>query len=101
MDKSQFSPCSALFILTFKCCIVLAASLKNLCTEGRFIIQVDQNDDLRLSFLETEIVAGCELLCNHSTSLFVVGDLKFYALMLGRTKMSGHWCIWCLMAPQE
>ena len=31
----------------------------------------------------------------------MVGDLKFYAQMLGRTNMSGNWCMWCLTAPHE
>jgi len=31
----------------------------------------------------------------------MVGDLKSYAQMLGRNKMSGSWCIWCQLASKE
>jgi hypothetical protein len=31
----------------------------------------------------------------------VVGDLKFYAQMLGRDNMSGSWCVWCKRAPNQ
>jgi hypothetical protein len=46
-------------------------------------------------------IGTSERLCNMTTRLFVVGDLKFYAQMLGRDNMSGSWCMWCLMVPNE
>jgi hypothetical protein len=75
--------------------------LKSIGNEGRFIVHVDESNHFQLSFIEPEIEGEREQLCNVATHLFVVGDLKFYAQMLGRTNMSGSWCMWCLMAPHE
>lgn len=33
--------------------------------------------------------------------LFVVSNLKFYAQMLGYNNISGSWCLWCQMAPNQ
>ena len=41
--------------------------------------------------------------CNVPKWMFGVGDLKFYAQMLGQDNMSGSWCMWrqiCQMAPR-
>ena len=36
---------------------------------------------------------------NVNTRVFVVGDLKFYAHVLGRENMSSFWCMWCDAHP--
>jgi hypothetical protein len=33
--------------------------------------------------------------------MFMVGDLKFHAQMLGRNNMSTSWCMWCQLVPHE
>jgi hypothetical protein len=80
---------------------LLGVSLKEICSGGRFIVNVDQCGDFSLNYSETEQGEGLGQLCNVSTRVFVVGDLKFYAQMLGRNNMSGSWCMWCTMAPHE
>jgi hypothetical protein len=35
------------------------------------------------------------------TSLFVNGDLKYFAQMLGHDGMSTSWCMWCQAHPNE
>jgi len=40
-------------------------------------------------------------LCNVSTRIVVVGDLKFYAQLLGREYMSSSWCMLCTSHPSE
>jgi len=40
-------------------------------------------------------------LCNVSTRIVVVGDLKFYAQLLGRENMSSSWFMWCTSHPSE
>jgi len=55
-----------------------------------------------LSFLsKKEHVSEESLLCNVSTRIVVVGDLKFYAQLLGRENMSSSWCMWCTSHPSE
>jgi len=34
-------------------------------------------------------------------NLFVMGDLSFYADVLGMPKSSSYWCPWCLMSRVE
>jgi hypothetical protein len=55
-----------------------------------------------LSFLsKKEHVSEESLLCNVSTRIVVVGDLKFYAQLLGTENMSSSWCMWCTLHPSE
>ena len=61
---------------------------------GCFIVEVDESNIFQLKISETEYNGG-ELLCDVATRLFVGGDLKFYAQMLGCTNTSGSWCMWC------
>lgn len=56
---------------------------------GRFIIQ-NRNNTLSIVFSDAQ-----------SDRLFIVGNLKFYASMLGRDNMSGSWCMWCQLSPIE
>jgi hypothetical protein len=39
------------------------------------------------------------VICNVSSFLVIVGDLKFYFQILGRENMSGSWCCWCTTHP--
>jgi hypothetical protein len=40
-------------------------------------------------------------LCDVPIHMLVVGDLKFYAQILGRENMSSFWCMWCSKHPSE
>ncbi len=77
------------------------ASLQKICTDAHFIIQVDQNGPFKLIFSQSQLDREFEQLCDVPVQVYVVGDLKFYAQMLGCTNMSGNWCMWCLMSPHE
>jgi hypothetical protein len=70
-------------------------SLKFICDGGKF--------SLSYLFQAWMLSENDSRLCDVSIRLFVTGDLKFYAQMLGHDNMSGtsSWCMWCLMAPNE
>jgi hypothetical protein len=77
-------------------------SLKFICDGGKFILDFSsESNELKLSFSRLDVSENDSHLCDVSIRLFVTGDLKFYAQMLGRNNMSGSWCMWCLMAPNE
>ncbi len=67
---------------------------------GRFIIQ-NRNNTLSIVFSDAQSDASSRFLCNVPIRLFIVGDLKFYASMLGRDNLSGSWCMWCQLSPIE
>ena len=77
----------------------IGASLKKMMSGGsRFMLFKNDDGTFSLKF-------GCRdqnaCYCDVPTRMFCVGDLKFYAQMLGRDNMSGSWCMWCRMAPSE
>ena len=53
---------------------------------GHFSVEKDTNGTLDLSFLPR---TGNNIICNVTSRVLVVGDLKFFAQMLGRENMSG------------
>jgi hypothetical protein len=68
----------------------------------KFIIDCSlDSNQLKLSFSGLDVSDNDSHLFDVSICLFVTGDLKFYAQMLGRDNMSGSWCMWCHMAPNE
>ena len=82
----------------------IGASLKKISEGGKFNISLDDQNKNSLSWSgeEDDVNANArESLCDAEIRLFVVGDLKFYAQMLGRDNMSGSWCMWCRMAPTQ
>ena len=82
----------------------IGASLKKISEGGKFNISLDDQNKNSLSWSgeEDDVNANArESLCDAEIRLFVVGDLKFYAQMLGRDNMSGSWCMWCRMAPSQ
>jgi len=77
-------------------------SLKLMVDGGRFIVDFSsQSHQLLLLFSNWDVTENNEHLCDVPIRLFVTGDLKFYAQMLGHDNMSGCWCMWCLKAPNE
>ena len=35
------------------------------------------------------------------TRILISGDLVFFATIVGKNNMSGHWCHWCMLSPLE
>ncbi len=71
------------------------AGLRVIAKGGRFIV----GEDLMLSFSPQN--AEQSSLCNVPICLFINGDLKFFAQILGREGMSTSWCMWCQVHPSE
>jgi hypothetical protein len=44
---------------------------------------------------------GVTQVCSVQNTIVVVGDLKFYAQLLGRENMSGSWCMLCDTHPSQ
>jgi len=82
----------------------IGRSLHEISQGGKFKIDLDEQQEFCLSFSGDE----CDIhgtardhLCDAEIHLFVVGDLNFYSQMLGSDNMSGSWCMWCQMAPNQ
>ena len=46
-------------------------------------------------------ITNTKKICDVSTQVLVVGDLKYYAQLLGRENMSSYWCMWCTLPKPE
>ncbi len=72
----------------------IGESLQLVVEGGRFVV----SNDLVLSFSP---INDTKTICDVSTRVLIVGDLKYYAQLLGRENMSSYWCMWCNLHPQE
>ena len=54
-----------------------------------------------LSPFTQDNITGFNILCSVKCQVLVVGDLKFYAQLLGRENMSSSWCMWCTAHPSD
>jgi len=80
----------------------IGGSLKLMVDGGRFMVDFSsQSHQLLLLFSNWDVTENNERLCDVPICLFVTGDLKFYAQMLGHDNMSGRWCVCCLKALHE
>jgi hypothetical protein len=80
----------------------IGASLKCMMEEGKyFIVCHTKDEDVKLTLKFSCDGNDDSILCNVPTRHFIVGDLKFYAQMLGRENMTGSWCMWCKMSRKE
>jgi hypothetical protein len=79
----------------------IGESLKVMVEGGRFIVTVGEEDRLTVQFDYSPESNGTTQLCSVPTTIVVVGDLKFYAQLLGRENMSGSWCMWCDSHPSQ
>jgi hypothetical protein len=61
---------------------------------GRFIVTKGGGNRLMVQFSSSPEGNGTTAVCNVPITIVVVGDLKFYAQLLGGEKMSGSWCMW-------
>jgi hypothetical protein len=65
---------------------------------GRFIVMVDDYNKMSLTFARDNNYA---IVCNVPIHLFINGDMKFFAQMLGREGMSSSWCMYCQVHPKD
>lgn len=63
----------------------IIAGLRTINDGGRFIIRLEDNNNLELLFNSTPV----------PIHLFINGNLKYFAQILGREGMSSNWCMWC------
>lgn len=74
--------------------------LENIHNGGRFIVSSSEEaDKLELSFDEEPV--NRQVYFNVPISIFINGDLKFFAQMLGRDGMSTSWCMYCKIHPKD
>ena len=73
---------------------LIGVGAKRIVDGGHFSVR----KDMSLSFsLET----GDGIIRTVPNRLLIVGNLKFFAQMLGRENMSGSWCMWCRSHPSQ
>jgi hypothetical protein len=63
---------------------------------SRFIVRSDDNGCMSLSFTPDDNKAA---ICNGPIYLYINGDMKFFAQMLGWEGMSTSWCMYCQEHP--
>jgi hypothetical protein len=78
----------------------VAVGFKRIAVGRQFIVTSNQEGRLLLSFDEAEPQEG-ETVCNVPCQLFINGDMKYFAQLLGREGMSSSWCMWCQSHPSE
>ncbi len=66
---------------------------------GRFIVTMNEDRQLNLSFSHSS--SENLTICDVPIRLFINGDLKYFAQMLGREGMSTSWCMWCEAHPNQ
>jgi len=72
----------------------IGEGLRRIVEGGHLSARVFEND------LIVDFSSGTEdSICSVKSRVLVVGDLKFYAQILGRENMSSFWCMWCKAHP--
>jgi hypothetical protein len=75
--------------------------LQTIHNGGRFIVcSTEEAGQLELSFHE-EPNNNRQAHYNVPVSIFINGDLKFFAQILGRDGMSTSWCMYCKVHPKD
>jgi len=65
---------------------------------GRFIVTLEENGEMSLAFTANNNNA---VICDVPVHLFINGDMKYFAQMLGREGMSTSWCMYCQVHPKD
>jgi len=78
----------------------IAADLLSIRNRGRVTIYKAPDESVNLCFGNIHTTQGVEL-ASAPVELFMVGDLAFYSLVLGKESMAGHWCLRCPMSKSE
>jgi hypothetical protein len=79
----------------------IGESLRVMVEGGRFIVTKGEDNKLTVAFRLSPECNGVTQVCSVQNTIVVVGDLKFYAQLLGRENMSGSCCMWCDMHPSH
>jgi len=78
----------------------IGVGLRRIADGCHFIVTSIEVGKLIFRFDESEEQEG-ELICNVPCELFVNGDLKYFAQLLGWEGISSSWCMWCQSHPSE
>ena len=78
----------------------IVEGLRIISDGGRFIVTLDAGEQLQLSF-DGNVANNGDAKVNVPVHLFINGDLKYFAQMLGRDGMSSCWCMYCKAHPNE
>ncbi len=81
---------------------ILKATVLNPIGEGLKRIVEGQHLSAKMvdnNFIVDFAPGAADTICDVNTRVLVVGDLKFYAQILGRENMSSYWCMWCNTHP--
>jgi len=84
--------------------MLLRSSLKWIKDSGQFIVRKGKEENDELNFFTGDVHGDGNadvILCDALLHLFISGDLKFYAQILGHENMSGSWCMWCKLMPNQ
>ena len=65
---------------------------------SRFVVSSAENNKMALSFFRDQQV---EAICDVPIHLYINGDMKYFAQMLGREGMSTSWCMYCQTHPND
>jgi len=74
--------------------------LHEIASRKLFVVRkLSKGNKLSTAFHFLDDATDTPVICNVSSSLVVVGKLKFYFQTLGWENMSGSWCCWCTTHP--
>jgi hypothetical protein len=63
---------------------------------SRFVVRLEENGQMSLCFSN---INNEGTICDVPIYLFINGDVKYFAQMLGRKGMSTSWCMYCQIHP--
>jgi hypothetical protein len=63
-----------------------------------FVVRLEENGQMSLCFND---INNEGTICNVPIYLFINGDMKYFAQMLGREGMSTSWCMYCQIHPSD
>jgi len=75
-------------------------SLKKIRDKGRVTIFQKPTGNVEICFGPIHTTQGVEL-ASAPVELFMVGDLAFYSMVLGKESMANHWCWRCRLSKSE
>ena len=88
------------------CTDLLSRTIKDKLTEGlqtiaenELHIYIDKNDEIQCTYDAMPTETKCSK--SIKLKLYVVKDLAYYAMILGKEAMSGHWCHLCKLSHKQ
>ena len=61
--------------------------------DGNLVVSYERKDTESLTNYRSYVIVPIRIL--------ISGDLAFFATIVGKNNMSGHWCHWCMLSPSE